>query len=53
MLATVWTLYAISLVVVVLRVYAQVKITRQFGLGDWFMILALVHTHTPGSVYFA
>jgi hypothetical protein len=42
MLATCWSLYAIAGIIVGLRVLTQVKITRQFGLGDIVMIAALV-----------
>jgi hypothetical protein len=42
MLAACWTLYNIAGVVVLMRVYTQLKITRQFGIGDSVMILALV-----------
>ena len=42
MLAACWTLYGIAGVVVLMRVYTQLKITRQFGIGDSIMILALV-----------
>ena len=42
MLAACWTLYSIAGVVVLMRVYTQLKITRQFGIGDSVMILALV-----------
>lgn len=45
MLAACWTLYGIAGVVVLLRVYTQLKITRQFGIGDSVMILALVSCH--------
>ena len=38
-----WTLYALAAVVVGLRVFTQLKITRQFGIGDVVMIGALVH----------
>jgi hypothetical protein len=42
MLATCWTLYGIAGIVVLMRVYTQLKITRQFGIGDSIMIGALV-----------
>ena len=42
MLAACWALYAIAGVVVSLRVYTQLRITRQFGLGDTIMVVALV-----------
>ena len=42
MLAACWTLYSIAGVVVLMRIYTQLKITRQFGIGDSVMILALV-----------
>ena len=47
MLATVWTLYAISLIVVALRIYTQVKVTQQFGIGDIVMMLATVRWAQP------
>jgi hypothetical protein len=37
-----WTLYTLSATVVGLRVFTQLKITRQFGIGDVVMIGALV-----------
>ena len=37
-----WTLYTLAAVVVGLRVFAQLKFTRQFGVGDIVMIAALV-----------
>jgi hypothetical protein len=37
-----WILYTLSAAVIGLRVYTQLKITRQFGIGDVVMIAALV-----------
>jgi hypothetical protein len=37
-----WTLYAFSTLVIAARVYTQVRLTRQFGIGDVVMIGALV-----------
>jgi hypothetical protein len=37
-----WILYAISSIVVAARVYTQLRLTRQFGVGDIVMIAALV-----------
>jgi hypothetical protein len=37
-----WTLYAFSTIVVAARVYTQLMLTRQFGIGDVVMIGALV-----------
>jgi hypothetical protein len=37
-----WTLYTVSAIVVGLRVFTQLRITRQFGIGDIVMIGALV-----------
>jgi len=37
-----WTLYTFSAIVVGLRVFTQLRITRQFGTGDIVMIAALV-----------
>jgi hypothetical protein len=45
MLAICWTLYGLAGSVVLMRVYTQLKITRQFGIGDSVMILALVGVH--------
>ncbi|CZR65028.1 related to integral membrane protein PTH11 [Phialocephala subalpina] len=42
MLATGWTLYGLAGVVVGMRIFTQVKISRQFGLGDIVMLLALM-----------
>jgi hypothetical protein len=42
MLATCWTLYTIAGLVVAARVYTQAKVTRQFGIGDIFMLGAVV-----------
>ena len=47
MLAACWTLYGIAGVVVLMRVYTQLKITRQFGIGDSVMILSLVSCQLP------
>ena len=38
-----WTLYTLAAVVVGLRVFTQLKFTRQFGIGDVVMICALVN----------
>jgi hypothetical protein len=37
-----WTLYSLSAIVVGLRVFTQLKVTRQFGIGDIVMVGALV-----------
>jgi hypothetical protein len=37
-----WTLYTLCVVVVGARVFTQLKLTRQFGIGDIVMIVALV-----------
>ncbi|KFY00619.1 hypothetical protein O988_03193 [Pseudogymnoascus sp. VKM F-3808] len=42
MLALCWTLYSVALLVVIARVYTQQQITRQFGLGDYFMLSSIV-----------
>ncbi|KFY01968.1 hypothetical protein V490_00698 [Pseudogymnoascus sp. VKM F-3557] len=41
MLALCWTLYSVALLVVIARVYTQQQITRQFGLGDYFMLSSI------------
>lgn len=42
MLGISWTLYTIAGLIVAARVYTQVKIIRQFGIGDMVMIGAMV-----------
>ncbi|KAF8849911.1 hypothetical protein BDZ45DRAFT_603606 [Acephala macrosclerotiorum] len=42
MLATGWTLYGLAGVIVGMRIFTQVKISRQFGLGDIMMLAALM-----------
>jgi hypothetical protein len=37
-----WTLYTLSAVIVGARVFTQLRLTRQFGIGDIVMIAALV-----------
>jgi hypothetical protein len=45
-----WTLYTISAIVVGLRVFTQLKLTRQFGVGDVVMIGALVRNGSKSVV---
>ncbi|KAF8853417.1 hypothetical protein BDZ45DRAFT_806696 [Acephala macrosclerotiorum] len=42
MMRTIWTLYGITLVVVVLRLYTQWRITCSLGLGDVMMFLSVL-----------
>ncbi|CZR67026.1 uncharacterized protein PAC_16925 [Phialocephala subalpina] len=42
MMRTIWTLYGITLLVVVLRLYTQWRITRSLGLGDAMMFLSVL-----------
>ncbi|KAL1968903.1 hypothetical protein VTN77DRAFT_1264 [Rasamsonia byssochlamydoides] len=41
-LITIWVLFGITSVVMILRVFAQVKVLRKLGLDDGFMILAWI-----------
>ena len=41
-LRVVWTLYGITLIVVLLRLYTQVRVMKQLGLGDALMTASLV-----------
>jgi len=51
MLGICWTLYSIAGLVVVGRVYTQLRISQQFGIGDILMIFAVVRpfSKTNGS----
>lgn len=42
MLRVVWTLYGITLFVVLLRLYTQARVMKQLGLGDALMSASLV-----------
>jgi hypothetical protein len=45
MMATVWTLTAITIIVVAARIYTQAFLTRQFGLGDALILSSEVSRH--------
>ena len=47
MLATCWTLYGIAGAIVGMRVFTQVKVTRNFGIGDIIMMGAMVCNRYP------
>ena len=42
MMRTIWVLYGIAIVIVGVRLYTQLKVTRQLGLGDALMTLSVV-----------
>jgi len=42
MLATCWTLYGIAGAIVGARIYSQLRVTRQFGVGDVIMVGSVV-----------
>ncbi|KUI52945.1 hypothetical protein VP1G_00321 [Cytospora mali] len=43
-LAAIWFMVALALIVVTARVYAQARITKQFGLSDYLMICSITVT---------
>jgi hypothetical protein len=45
MMRIIWTLYAITIIVVGIRLYTQWKVARQPGLGDAMMALSVVGCH--------
>ena len=47
LISTVWTLQAVSAIIVILRLYSQTKIVRKAGLSEVLLVLALVTSH-PG-----
>jgi hypothetical protein len=42
MMRTIWCLYGIALVVVLLRLYTQARVTHSLGLGDAMMACSLL-----------
>ncbi|RFU34906.1 hypothetical protein B7463_g1500, partial [Scytalidium lignicola] len=50
MLGLCWTLYSIAGVVVAARTYTQLRITRQFGIGDIFMLISMMLGFTQMSL---
>jgi hypothetical protein len=49
MMRTIWTLYGITMAVVLLRIYTQWRITCSLGLGDAMMALSMVKD--PPAIY--
>lgn len=47
LIGTIWTLLALSILVVGLRLYAKLTTARRIYVDDWLMVTALVRTISP------